>query len=88
MKRFQQEEFECVRVLRQDHSDTAAAVECRCGGGLFRATPSFPAEERAKLWREREGVPGQIATVKFQERSPQGIPRFPVLVGLRHADDV
>jgi len=35
-----------------------------------------------------EGVPPKwVATVQFQGRSREGVPRFPVIVGFRHRDD-
>jgi hypothetical protein len=50
-------------------------------------------EERKDLWDNKEKYESgtgatYLATVKFQELTDDGIPRFPVCLGIRHEDDL
>ena len=53
-----------------------------CGSGMTDAI-------RADLWERRESLMGQLAKVKyFDVGTGYNVPRFPVLVGIRHKDDM
>lgn len=53
-----------------------------CGSGMTDAI-------REDLWERRESLLGQLAKVKyFDVGNGYNVPRFPVLVGIRHKDDI
>lgn len=87
LKDFIQEEFEILSMDREEHEDTLGAFVLRTkNGSIFRSRPAFGDDERLELWES--GVEARsVATVKFQEYTPDGIPRFPVTVGIRSAAD-
>lgn len=49
----------------------------------FRVRPTGTRGERKKLWKDKEAYFGRYLTVKFQELTNDGIPRFPVGIALR-----
>lgn len=64
-------------ILRTSKGDTFS-----CGSGM---TDSI----RADLWNRKETLMGQLAKVKyFDVGNGYNVPRFPVLVGIRHKDDI
>lgn len=64
-------------ILRTSKGDTFS-----CGSGMTDAI-------REDLWERRETLMGQLAKVKyFDVGNGYNVPRFPVLVGIRHKDDM
>jgi DNA ligase-1 len=64
-------------ILRTYKGDTFG-----CGSGMTDAI-------REDLWERRETLMGQLAKVKyFDVGTGYNVPRFPVLVGIRHKDDL
>lgn len=64
-------------ILRTSKGDTFS-----CGSGMTDAI-------REDLWERRETLMGQLAKVKyFDVGTGYSVPRFPVLVGIRHKDDL
>jgi DNA ligase-1 len=64
-------------ILRTYKGDTFS-----CGSGMTDAI-------REDLWERRETLMGQLAKVKyFDVGTGYSVPRFPVLVGIRHKDDM
>jgi DNA ligase 1 len=64
-------------ILRTSKGDTFS-----CGSGMTDAI-------REDLWERRESLMGQLAKVKyFDVGTGYNVPRFPVLVGIRHKDDI
>ena len=64
-------------ILRSSKGDTFS-----CGSGMTDAI-------REDLWERRETLMGQLAKVKyFDVGNGYNVPRFPVLVGIRHKDDM
>lgn len=64
-------------ILRTSKGDTFS-----CGSGMTDAI-------REDLWERRETLMGQLAKVKyFDVGTGYNVPRFPVLVGIRHKDDM
>jgi DNA ligase-1 len=49
----------------------------------FRAGLSAPLEARKSLWGDRKTLIGLQATVQYQELTPAGVPRFPVVKAIR-----
>jgi DNA ligase-1 len=61
---------------------TSKGDKFSCGSGMTDAI-------RADLWERRETLMGQLAKVKyFDVGTGYNVPRFPVLVGIRHKDDL
>ena len=52
-------------------------------GQIFRVGSGFNEEERKKFWNSKDQVIGQLITVKYQELTRNGIPRFPTFVQIR-----
>lgn len=90
-KRFKQEEFEIVGMdERPQQRGIVAAVSCRTRDGkVFGATPESTLEEKRAMWTNRAMYTdgSWVATVRFQENTDGGVPRFPVCAGVRHKDD-
>ena len=90
-KRFLQTEFPVIAIEERDRQPgTAGAVRCRTVGGLeFSATPECTEADKQDMWRRREEYLGDqwVATVRYQELTDAGVPRFPVCAGMRHVDD-
>ena len=90
-KRFLQEEFAVIGLEeRAKQPGVVATVRCRTGAGdEFGATPECTHGEKMDMWRDRQRyTDGRwVATVRFQELTDAGIPRFPVCSGLRHPED-
>jgi DNA ligase-1 len=64
-------------ILRTSKGDTFS-----CGSGMTDAI-------REDLWQRRETLMDQLAKVKyFDVGTGYNVPRFPVLVGIRHKDDL
>lgn len=55
-------------------------------GKTFDGRPACTMEERKNMWKNRKDYIGQRMTVKFQQFSDDGIPRFPVVLGIREID--
>jgi ATP-dependent DNA ligase len=91
VKRMLQQEYVVTGITeREKQPGVAAAVRCQTpGGAAFHATPQCTRQEKRDMWcrRGEYAADGWVATVRYQELTAAGIPRFPVCVGLRHADD-
>jgi DNA ligase-1 len=49
-------------------------------GKRFNASPKFNWEECKQIWENSSSIIGQTATVKYFNLTPDGIPRFPVVI--------
>lgn len=91
-KAFEQEEFLVLGVEeRAKQPGVASAVVCTTASGQrFRATPESSTDDKRDMWtnRGRYADGTWFATVRFQEYTDDGVPRFPVCVGMRHHHDV
>ena len=89
----QQEEFEVIGFKQKKVVNdvvTLGSVILKCykdDSIVFNASPTMTNEEKQEIWNNQNDYLGQIATVKFFEKTPKGIPRFPRLIGFRHPDD-
>ena len=52
-------------------------------GKKFKATFSGPHAVKRKMWVLRNKFMGHLATVHYQELSSKGVPRFPIVKGIR-----
>lgn len=59
-------------------------IVCRLpNGDTVRVGSGFKDEERAALWQKRDDLVGQIAEVKYQEKTRDGSLRFPIFIRFR-----
>ena len=64
-------------------------ILCTSKGDTFSCGSGMTDAIRADLWERRETLMGQLAKVKyFDVGTGYNVPRFPVLVGIRHKDDL
>jgi ATP-dependent DNA ligase len=87
LKAFLSKEYKIVEG-QEGNGREAGAVVWVCttgvGGSLFKARPLGSIEERKRLYREREQHIGKLLTVKYQDLTLQGVPRFPIGLTLRN----
>lgn len=89
-KTFQTEEYVVKAVEEGIGRCTGQAGSFVCytkDGFRFNATPRSKGSVRQQLWERRDEIIGQAATVQFQGKSPDGVPRFPVALCIRGAPD-
>ena len=85
MKEFEDDEYEVVDFYEGEGRE-AGCVMWRCktkDGKLFGCRPEGTHEERAALLRRGASFVGKMLTVRFQELTGDGLPRFPVGVTFR-----
>jgi DNA ligase-1 len=85
LKRFVDAEFEIVGVEEAGGRDagTAVFVCITKDGKRFRVRPTGTRAERSRMLVGASGLMGKGLTVKFQELTDDGVPRFPVGVAVR-----
>ena len=84
-KEFQTEEYEIVGA-KCGHGRDADAVVWVCktaGGHEFTVKPEGTIKERERYYKDREKYIGKQLTVRFQNLTALGVPRFPVGVAIR-----
>ena len=79
-KKFITEEFEIIDVISATGKDRNTAIFV-CNG--FKARPVGDWETRHQYYVNRNRLIGKFVTVKYQETTSQGIPRFPIAIGIR-----
>ena len=84
-KEFQTEEYEIVGANTGHGRDADAVVwVCKTGSGHeFTVKPEGTIKERERYYSEREQHIGKQLTVRFQNLTALGVPRFPVGVTIR-----
>jgi DNA ligase-1 len=84
-KEFQDDEFEVIDFKEGEGAEEGCVIWiCRCPNGeTFSCRPRGTREERAALFAEGAAYVGKRLTVRYQELSPDGIPRFPVGIAFR-----
>lgn len=87
LKSFLDREFEIVGFEEASGKDRGTVVfVCRTGTSEskeFRVRPTGTLAERARMLRDAPRLVGKMLTVRFQELSDDGVPRFPVGVAVR-----
>ena len=53
-------------------------------GTLFRSNIKGSHEFLSDLWKNKDDVIGEMATVQFFNLTPDGVPRFPYIIGIRN----
>jgi DNA ligase-1 len=90
LKSFRDAEFEIVGFEEAAGKDAGTVVfVCRTKGKQqqqqheFRVRPTGTRAERAKMLGDARGLVGRMLTVRYQELTDDGVPRFPVGVAVR-----
>lgn len=74
------EEFVIVEALEGDGKDAGTAAKLVCeleDGRTFRANTTGSLAFRKDMLKRKDELKGLVATIKFQNYTPQGVPRFP-----------
>jgi DNA ligase-1 len=89
LKDFLDAEYIIVGVIDGDGSDSGLAIfELETSTGQrFNCRPEGSQENRAELYQNRETLVGKYLTVRYFELSRDGVPIFPVGVGIRDLKD-
>lgn len=88
VKEMQDEEFEITDIIsgRGKMADAAIFVCKTSDGNIFQCVMATSMDERERYLREKDQYIGKMLTVKFQNWSNDGVPRFPV--GVRVREDI
>jgi ATP-dependent DNA ligase len=83
-KDFQTDEYEIVDVKEGTGREKGAAIwVCKVGDHKFSAKPEGTLESRKKYLQDKDKYIGKQLTVRYQNLTTLGIPRFPVGVAVR-----
>jgi hypothetical protein len=83
-KDFQTEEYEIVDIKEGTGREKGTAIwVCKSGENLFSVKPEGTLETRRKYFENKNNFLGKLLTVKFQNLTSLGIPRFPVGIVIR-----
>jgi ATP-dependent DNA ligase len=85
-KEFEDAEYEIVEVLEGvgNRSGMAGSIMLKSvDGKIFNSNIKGGWAFYRALWTARESVIGKMATIQFQNLTPDGIPRFPVMTKIR-----
>jgi DNA ligase-1 len=79
------DEYEIVEVIEGIGKDVGMAMfVCKTASGqMFKARPAQTYEARAQLWDNKDSLPGKFVTVRYQNLSDRGVPRFPIALTIR-----
>jgi DNA ligase-1 len=85
VKTFLDDEFEIVSFTQATGSDAGTVIwECTTPeGNIFSVRPRGTREEKRIYFQNGEDYIGQQLTVRYQELTDDGIPRFPVGISIR-----
>jgi hypothetical protein len=85
MKEFQDDEFEIVGFYDGEGGEKGLIIWRlkTKEGKLFGCRPHGTHESRAELFKHGKEYVGKMLTVRYQELTPDGIPRFPVGIAVR-----
>lgn len=85
-KEFFDDEYEVIDFKEGDGLELGCVIWlCRTSeGATFYCRPRGTHEERAELFQNGASYVGQKLTVRFQEKTDDGLPRFPVGIAFRN----
>ncbi|HNQ21208.1 MAG TPA: hypothetical protein PKI46_09125, partial [Bacteroidales bacterium] len=85
-KEFQDEDCELIDIVEGNGNRSGMAGNVRCkhpNGNIFDANMRGGEEFYKELLLNKENYIGKKATIRYQNLTPDGIPRFPVMVSIR-----
>lgn len=86
-KVFVDEEFKIINFEEGKGQDEGTVIfVCQSNNKSFKVRPKGTLEERSKMFQNGQKYIGKSLTVKFQEYSQDGVPRFPVGLYVRDID--
>lgn len=86
VKTFKDDEFKIVGAEEGNGKlmgAIGAFVLVTASGAGFKAKPSCTLAQSQEYWKNRKSFVGRMGTVKYQDLTPDGIPRFPVFKAVR-----
>lgn len=86
LKNFQDDEFVIVDIREATGNDSGTAiVQCKNNQeDTFWVRPRGTREYRAEILKQKDLFQGQLLTVRYQNLTDKGIPRFPVGIAVRN----
>lgn len=86
-KLFMDDEFKIIGFEEGVGQDEGTVIWiCSAGDNIFRVRPKGTISERTEYFKNGNKYIGKMLTVRFQEYSEDGIPRFPVGLRFREID--
>jgi DNA ligase-1 len=85
-KEFMDHEFQIIDVIEGEGNRTGTAgyfVLKLENGNTFRSNIKGPFDYLKELLKDRKQLIGKLATVKFHNWTPDGVPRFPYVITIR-----
>ena len=83
-KKFKDSEFKIIGAKEGIGKDSGTVIwECETGRETFEVRPRGTVEHRRQLWDDHKNYIGTFLTVRYQELTDKGIPRFPVGIEIR-----
>lgn len=85
LKKFQDAEYVITGVREGQGKDVGTPIfQCETDTGIeFSARPTGTYEWRRQAWNDRDQLIGKVLTVKYQELTKDGVPRFPIGIEIR-----
>jgi ATP-dependent DNA ligase len=84
LKDFVDEEFKIVGFKQGNGSfEKSVIFVCEANGDTFNVVPEGSMEYKRELWNDRDNYLNEWLTVRYFEKSKDGIPIFPVGVSIR-----
>ena len=78
LKPFQDSEYKIIGYTQGTGTEAGCVIwECQSIGGNFNVRPKGTREERKELFKKGKEFIGKWITIKYQELTDTGIPRFP-----------
>ena len=88
LKDEQDAEYEIVGFMDGVGKDEGTIIfQCKAGDKVFNVRPMGSYGERAHMYEHGDSYIGKKLTVKFQDLSEDGVPRFPVGVNVREGGE-
>jgi DNA ligase-1 len=88
LKDFVDEEFKIVGFEQGNGSfEKSIIFICEANGSMFNVVPEGSMEYKRELWKDRNKYLNKWLTVRYFEKSKDGIPIFPVGVSVRDDGD-
>ena len=83
-KKWHDEEFAVIAIEEgKGKFEGAAILVCEVNNRTFRVTSPGTMTQKHWIWDSHEDYIGKMITVKYQEKTADGIPRFPIALSFR-----
>ena len=75
--------YQIVDILPNEKTPTQGTVVCKLNNDTFKCGMKMSHKDREELLTNKDKYIGSTAEVRYFETSQDGVPRFPVCVGIR-----